>query len=440
MAGVGYLPYASHDVYAQLPPNSQFDYEFPALGHEQIGDYHHSAGAPIESTPAEIDSVRGPPLGCLFIASLSTETSETTLKNYFASFGEILKFKVVKDRTTRPYAFVQFKTVEAADEALVGSANAIIDGRRLRVERARVNRTLFIAKIDRSVTSLQLREIMQQYGEVEAVTIIKNHETNKSKGCGFVKYIYREDATTAFNALKNNPRKWVVEWAQSNNDPDNLGIDRCNIFVGGLNPSLVSKELLKERFSPYGKVESVSLVNRDPEDDHKDSYAKSAFAFIRYTDPGASSAAIDRENGADWLDRKIRVQYCESLEMKNKRRAKFVQNQFGQYYGTYLYPMPTFGAYDARFIQERPEAIDYTQYVGFPMMAPAMPLVYANQPWLFTQIQPLALSTLVDETQMQIHHHELPVHEHHDADDYNLNQKLSNMHLITQHPQSTTSS
>jgi hypothetical protein len=28
------------------------------------------------------------------------------------------------------------------------------------------------------------------------------------------------------------------------------------------------------------------------------------------------------QNGAEWLERRIRVQYCESLEMKNKRRTQ----------------------------------------------------------------------------------------------------------------------
>lgn len=47
--------------------------------------------------------------------------------------------------------------------------------------------------------SLQaLREQAQKFGPVESVTIIKNHQTNKSKGCGFVKYCYREDAMDAF--------------------------------------------------------------------------------------------------------------------------------------------------------------------------------------------------------------------------------------------------
>jgi len=45
----------------------------------------------------------------------------------------------------------------------------------------------------------ELRNAAEEYGPVENVTIIKNHQTNKSKGCGFVKFVFREDAMDAFN-------------------------------------------------------------------------------------------------------------------------------------------------------------------------------------------------------------------------------------------------
>jgi len=55
----------------------------------------------------------------------------------------------------------------------------------------------------------------------------------------------------------------VVEWATSTNDPDLLGVDKYNVFIGGLNPLLISKEALEDRFSKYGPLESVTLIKRD---------------------------------------------------------------------------------------------------------------------------------------------------------------------------------
>lgn len=149
--------------------------------------------------------------------------------------------------------------MEAAEESL--NAEHFLDGRRLRVERAKVNRTLFLAKLSVLLTPPELRKIAEVYGEVESVTIIKHHPTNKSKGCGFVKYRYREDAAEAFTSLKNAHKKWVVEWATSSNDPELLGVAPNLVYVGGLPTDLTSEAVLKAHFSRYGNIFDISIVH-----------------------------------------------------------------------------------------------------------------------------------------------------------------------------------
>jgi len=264
---------------------------------------------------------------CLFVAQIPRDCDEDSLREHFAPYGEIVSVKLLKDRTVgRPYAFVQYQEEEDAEKALLEAAGSTLKGRTIRVEKARVNCTLFVAKLPKNLSNSGLREMFEEYGPVESVSIIKNHHTQKSKGCGFVKFCDREDAQSAFNELRANQRGIVVEWATSKNDPDALGVDKCNIFVGGLNPQLIEEEALKERFQAYGELESVTLVNRHASEETEDSKGsagtqRSAFAFLRYKDADASTHAIEQENGSEWLDRKIRVQYCESQEMKNKRRA-----------------------------------------------------------------------------------------------------------------------
>jgi RNA recognition motif-containing protein len=304
--------------------------------------------------------IKGPPQACLFVASISPSTTEESLQQFFSSYGEVVKTKILKDRSSKPYAFVQYKEVEQANEALIATHGQILDGRRLRVEKARVNRTLFIAKIDRGFTNTQVREVCEEFGPVESVTIIRNHFTNQSKGCGFVKYKYREDAMEAFANLKNSPRKlpWVIEWATSTNDPDLQGIDKRNLFIGGLSPR-VTKESLEERFGAYGKVESITLVNRDAEIlEQNPEEARNAFCFLRYESEDSAIAAIEQENGADWLDRRIRVQYCESPEMKIRRRqVKFYGVQYPSPYGILPNPLMMMGGMYGDV---------YNYYYGYP--------------------------------------------------------------------------
>lgn len=277
---------------------------------------------------------RGPPLACIFVANIGNDTTEDAIRNVFVQYGDILKMRLLKDRSARPYAFIQYRTVDQANTALVQGAKQNIDGKRLRTERAKVNRTLFIAKMDRNITQQQLRELMERFGEIENATIIKNHATNKSKGCGFVKFTYREDAMDAFTALKNDPvLHWVVEWATNANEPAaDVAVDRCNLFVGGLSPSSVTKELLEEKFKVYGTIESVTLINTEVDGNAgsvpQGLAGKSAYAFVRFAEPQAALKAMERESGREWLDkRKMRVQYCESQEQKNKRKqSKFLSS------------------------------------------------------------------------------------------------------------------
>lgn len=331
------------------------------------------------------EETKGPPKACLFVASLTNFTTEEELRELFCEYGEILKIKLLKDHVSRPYAFVQFACVDDAAKAIENTKNTILNNRRLRVERARVNRTLFVAKLSKQMQEAEVKNFMEEYGEVESVTIIKNHQTNRSKGCGFVKFAFREDAVNALAELKNSQHKWVVEWATSNNDPETLRVDKNNIFVGALNPQEISEEKLSERFGAYGEMESLTLVNRENNnDDHEENNIpaqigdsstprqRNAFAFIRYKDEAHSALAIKEQNGTEWLGKRIRVQYCESKEMKNKRRAKHMK--YAQYNMNPYYPSMPMMYLDGPEYQNNPYNSYYPVYYN------------GSTPWMYPQI------------------------------------------------------
>ncbi|KAJ3079139.1 hypothetical protein HK102_004000 [Quaeritorhiza haematococci] len=257
---------------------------------------------------------KGMPAACLFVASLSSARTDEQLcesvTKHFQAYGPLLNVKVLKDWLSRPYAFVQFEKVEDAKRALVEAHNTIVDGRHIRVEQARVNRTLFIAKFNRSMTEPQLKETLEKYGQVEDLTILQNYQTGRSKGCGFVKFCYREDAIRAYLGLRNT-LKWVVEWA-ANLDKGQVELDKQSVFVGQLNQNLVTRELLEEKFGAYGKIENLQLVNRFS----SGPASRPAFAFIKYSEEASAEKAIQAENGQTWLDRTIRVQYRETGEFR----------------------------------------------------------------------------------------------------------------------------
>lgn len=68
--------------------------------------------------------------GKLFIGGISWDTNEERLKEYFASFGEVVETVIMKDRTTgraRGFGFVVFADPAVAERVIKEKHN--IDGR-----------------------------------------------------------------------------------------------------------------------------------------------------------------------------------------------------------------------------------------------------------------------------------------------------------------------
>ena len=75
----------------------------------------------------------------LYVGNLSFQTSEDTLRQAFAEFGEVTDVKVMVDRDTgrsRGFAFVTMGTPEGAAEAIKKMDGTELDGRPLRVNEA----------------------------------------------------------------------------------------------------------------------------------------------------------------------------------------------------------------------------------------------------------------------------------------------------------------
>jgi len=76
----------------------------------------------------------------LFVGNLSYETTEEKLRTMFDEFGQTESVRLISDRYTgrsRGFAFVEMSTEQAAEEAISGMNNKQIDGREIKVEKAK---------------------------------------------------------------------------------------------------------------------------------------------------------------------------------------------------------------------------------------------------------------------------------------------------------------
>lgn len=75
----------------------------------------------------------------LYVGNLSFSTTEETIRNTFAEFGEVVEAKLMIERETgrsRGFAFVELATADAAKAAIEQMNGAVLDGRSLRVNEA----------------------------------------------------------------------------------------------------------------------------------------------------------------------------------------------------------------------------------------------------------------------------------------------------------------
>ena len=142
---------------------------------------------------------------------------------------------------------------------------------------------LFVGQVPKSMGERELIPIFTEIGEVYELAVLRDKETNRHRGCAFVTYYNRDDATSA-----------VVEFHDKKKLSPTVGFMQvkpasdCKIFVANL-PLDVKVETVNSMFAKFGAVDEVHLI-RDHRGDFK------GCAFVRYRSKSDAVTAIQRLN------------------------------------------------------------------------------------------------------------------------------------------------
>lgn len=109
---------------------------------ERIADHSRAVVLELLGDIPDADAVAGsgglqPPENVLFICKLHPETMDEDLELIFARFDEKVSVEVIRDPDTGSslqYAFAEFTTKAAAEEAYLKMNNALVDDRRIKVD------------------------------------------------------------------------------------------------------------------------------------------------------------------------------------------------------------------------------------------------------------------------------------------------------------------
>jgi hypothetical protein len=155
-------------------------------------------------------------------------------------------------------------------------------------ERTKGSVKLFCGQIGRDMDADGLRKMLEPYGPIQDVGIIKDRVTGFSKGCAFVTFTHRKDAAAAISAIHGvhtvpgHPNPVQLSYARGE-EPENQ--PEAKLFVGNM-PRQATEEQVRALFSSHGEIEEIFIM-RD-----KVTQESKGAAFVKFIDYDCASAAI----------------------------------------------------------------------------------------------------------------------------------------------------
>ncbi|KAL5548667.1 hypothetical protein UlMin_003898 [Ulmus minor] len=135
--------------------------------------------------------------GKIFIGGLAKDTNYATFNKHFGRYGEIVDSVIMKDRFTgvpRGFGFITYADPSVVDKVI--EEDHVINGKQVEIKRTIPKgqgqskdfktKKIFVGGIPSAVTEDEFNSFFSKYGQVVEHQIIRDHETNRSRGFGFI--------------------------------------------------------------------------------------------------------------------------------------------------------------------------------------------------------------------------------------------------------------
>jgi len=180
----------------------------------------------------------------IFVGGLTKDTTDETFNDHFGGFGNMVDKVIIRDTMTkisRGFGFVTYDASDAVEAVFQGRPHNI-DGKEVEVKRAmpkEFNSTsahakvtkLFIGGVAPDMTPEDLQNYLDSrhssdFGTIEKIDFLKDKETNKNKGFGFLECSsadFADRLTISENQFHLNGKKMGLKKAEPKGD---VGADR----------------------------------------------------------------------------------------------------------------------------------------------------------------------------------------------------------------------
>lgn len=250
----------------------------------------------------------------LYVGNLDNTVTEDLIMMLFGQLGEVRSCKMFREPTTDPYCFVEFCDHMTALNAITMMNDKMLQNRKMRVDWAtgqgnknkytKVDTSkhhhVYVGDLSPEIDEQALREAFQVFGEISDCKVVKDPQSFKSRGYGFVVFVKKMDAETSISAMNGQwlGRKMIkTRWAtrkpantpnETKPEQKKLNYDEVfnqttptntTVFCGGLKQD-ITEEMLHKSFQPHGQIEKIKI------------FKEKGYAFIKYTSKESACQAI----------------------------------------------------------------------------------------------------------------------------------------------------
>ncbi|CAK4068010.1 unnamed protein product [Aphanomyces euteiches] len=176
---------------------------------------------------------------------------------------------------------------------------------------------LFVGQVPRTMDEEELRPVLEAFGPLYDLVIIRDKISGAHRGCAFVTYCTRDAAEAAIDTLHNqvtlpmstNPLQVRPAEGQAGASQEH------KLFIGMI-PKHADEADIRAVFESHGEIEEIYILR------HPGTGQSKGCAFLKYKDRHAASTAIDSINGNVTMDRgtaPLVVKFADSRRQRIQR-------------------------------------------------------------------------------------------------------------------------
>ncbi|XP_035210468.1 nucleolysin TIAR-like isoform X3 [Stegodyphus dumicola] len=212
---------------------------------------------------------------------------------------------------------------------------------------------IFVGDLSPEIETAQLREAFAPFGEISDCRVVRDPQTLKSKGYGFVSFVKKADAENAITtmngqwlgsrAIRTNwaTRKPPANRSQNESSAKPLAFDEvynqssptnCTVYCGGIAQGL-SDDLMQKTFSAFGAIQEIRV------------FKDKGYAFIRFATKEAATHAIVATHNTEINGQTVKCSWGKEAGDPNNQQQQQVDNHdaFQNIAAQYTYPYQQMG-------------------------------------------------------------------------------------------------